>query len=177
MPYARTTERGAQRLLILANFLDQLPIGSMYMGAWLTDAKDLEARAAEDPFFDMFQISDERLEALGGVDEGSTMNLTRNAIDCGFAACAVGWACSIPEFQEAGLKLVRDDDSAYPVYEDNHSFDAVYRFFDVDWTTSNALFGASAYGQGDQVVNPSEVATRIRGYAMFGHIDGEGLDD
>lgn len=170
MDYARTTERGAQRLLILANFLDTLPQGSVYMGGWLSDILKINERIRAGSAYDPFGISDERLDLLG---TGEKIRIDRSAIECGFAACAVGWACSIPEFNEQGLHLSRAaDECAVPTFAGAISFAAVEDFFEIDFDVSDILFGYDSYGDGGmEPTNPSRVAARIRGYAMFGRID------
>lgn len=54
--------------------------------------------------------------------------------DCNTAACAVGWACAIPEFKEAGLYLVIPEDAdlcCCPKFCNLCGFDAVQSFFDL----------------------------------------------
>lgn len=171
MQYTRTTERGAQRLLILANFLDTLPQGSVYMGGWLSDISKVDEVIVGSEY-DPFGISDERLDLLSVRGVGDELRIGRDAIQCGFAACAVGWACSIPEFNKMGLHLVRADDSGVPTFNGATSFSAVEDFFDIEYDVSDQLFGYNRYGDGgSEPTNPSRVASRIRGYAMFGRID------
>lgn len=42
---------------------------------------------------------------------------------CGTSACAVGWACSFPEFIEMGLSMSKDFDPAYGVFPQGVSSD------------------------------------------------------
>jgi hypothetical protein len=90
---------------------------------------------------------------------------------CGTAACAMGWACTIPEFRRAGLKLIDsrfDDGYSIPVYKEHAEFDAARKFFGLpefgvvprtDGTyVSSYLFG------GDNVNSPIAAAKRIERY-------------
>jgi hypothetical protein len=55
--------------------------------------------------------------------------------ECGTAACAIGWACTIPSFRRAGLKLtdaewsIKDKPHKIPVYEEKEEFEAAEEFF------------------------------------------------
>lgn len=76
------------------------------------------------------------------------------AVSCGMTACAGGWACAIPEFKEAGLKMVHGS----PEFQDRRSFQAMQLFFDIDQYTSGRLFGCGAHQEQD---NPVLVSNQI----------------
>lgn len=45
------------------------------------------------------------------VDRGWNGRGAKSDLSCGTSACALGWATTIPEFQELGMRLVADGDS------------------------------------------------------------------
>lgn len=85
-----------------------------------------------------------------GKDAPKQLDITK----CGTAACAFGWACSIPEFQAAGLKLIswggRGEAMYYVVqlttpcmtYTD---YRAAAKFFDLTWDEAAWIFNPVAY--------------------------------
>lgn len=109
-----------------------------------------------------------------------------NIAECGTAACALGWACSIPEFRAAGLRLrkigtsIRYDhfspeikirSEAYPALEVAHeAFHAGAKFFDITLEQSEWLFlpreyEPPGYDQDEDppiIITPADVAARIR---------------
>lgn len=52
-------------------------------------------------------------------------------LSCGTAACALGWATTIPEFRKMGLRLVRRFKSGVPVYKSREGASAAAAFFGV----------------------------------------------
>lgn len=71
--------------------------------------------------------------------------------DCGTSACAVGWACTDPEFNKQGLSYELDFDDmdeftpvekvqGRPYFEGRCGFDAVGLFFDISHGVANWLF-------------------------------------
>ena len=103
-----------ERLLKLADFLDQLPEEKLYMDRW--------------------------------------------SHDCGAAGCALGWACTIPEFIEAGLRF---NEEKCPVYNNSYGYGAAEEFFGIP--DALVIFSPYAYGPywGTKVA-PKEVASKIR---------------
>ena len=84
--------------------------------------------------------------------------------NCGTTACAVGWACTLPQFQALGLKFRQ-----YPVLSrkgkpDKGGWDAVEEFFDIKQTESAYLFLASRYEESES--GPSDVAARISKFVL-----------
>lgn len=83
--------------------------------------------------------------------------------ECGFAACAGGWACSIPEFKNLGLRIEPTmlDSNVYNIgFEGKWGMNALMRFFDMDYQDCLRIFGILQYGSTD-IIDPVRVADRI----------------
>jgi len=82
-------------------------------------------------------------------------------VECGTAACAAGWACSIPTLREAGLRITGKGIFGETVvqYHDLKGFEALAEFFDISIYQSRILFSPSHY---DQDPGPDVVTARIR---------------
>lgn len=141
---------GVRRLETLANFLDALPTKVFSIHDWMDINRQKEG-------------TDVLLNKQGELKGTVTPEQMHN---CGAAACAVGWACTIPEFRKAGLRMTTGE---YPVFRHHTSFDAVVKFFKIalegyyyDETTRVAiqLFDGSSYTSNR--VTPKMVAKRIR---------------
>lgn len=86
--------------------------------------------------------------------------------DCGSTACALGWATTIPSFNKEGFVAIgmilspywERRYSAMPYYHDREGFAAAEKFFDLDYRTTQELFG----GSGTNYYTPNHVAKRIR---------------
>lgn len=76
---------------------------------------------------------------------------------CGTSACAVGWACTIPEFMEQGLSMHQ---SGLPMFKGMSSWDAAEGFFGLIYDEAIALFSSESYMPDEN--GPEEVAFRIR---------------
>jgi hypothetical protein len=87
----------------------------------------------------------------GGYEQSDTALLNHK---CGTTACAVGWACAMPEFKAEGLR----DAAGAPVYMGHGGWDAVEAFFDLSYGESVALFSLDHYTDSPE---PWEVADRI----------------
>lgn len=74
---------------------------------------------------------------------------------CGTSACAVGWACAMPEFKAEGLHYALNG----PVYGPDDAWNAVRMFFGLQYHEATALFSSDSY---EDNVAPVDVATRIR---------------
>lgn len=132
-----------KRLLTLAKFLLTVPEDNFDLSTW---------RAGDCSGF----VTDEKL----------------NNHTCGTTACAVGWACSIPEFINLGLHMPLHRVSAwssYPVFSGQVSWDAVEKFFGITQEESKYLF-QSDYYYGTSEATPSGVAIRIKQFVKLGHI-------
>ncbi len=82
-------------------------------------------------------------------------------IPCGTTACAGGWACSIAEFQRAGLIMDTERSIAsiaYPVYGELRGFAALAAFFEISDQLARRWFCPSNYMQ---TATPKMVAERI----------------
>ena len=130
-----SSDAGIQRLLMLADFLETVPEKKFDINVWRRDKNS-------------WDISDGNL-----------------ITECGTVACAVGWACALPEFQKMGLWY-----DLYPIYQipgtemKYEAWDAIQQFFDLDLGQSLYLFHSSAYGK---VYGTREnVVSRIREYCV-----------
>lgn len=97
---------------------------------------------------------------------------------CGTTCCAVGLACTIPEFQAAGLTLQfgPEYDEFYPVFRNSVGFEAAERFFGLTAAQAKHLFGKGSYYNLPLEANPSDVARRIRALlADHGLVAGAGV--
>lgn len=89
--------------------------------------------------------------------------------DCGTRACAIGWACTIPEFKELGLDFkpwtdgLDDGESAMfgePHFNHSFGFEASALFFGISFGDAIELFSDESYPSGVDAT-PSEVADKI----------------
>jgi hypothetical protein len=79
--------------------------------------------------------------------------------DCGTAACAVGHACLLKEFNKQGLRIEKADDGHWtPVFDGVKSWFAVTTFFGLKQGHASRLFSAECYTK----PTPKLVAARIR---------------
>lgn len=79
---------------------------------------------------------------------------------CGTTACAVGHACTIKEFQDAGLSLRNDFDPPTPTFkEGNLGWEAVESFFDISRDEAKTFFSVDEYPT--ELRTPTGVADRI----------------
>lgn len=78
---------------------------------------------------------------------------------CSTTACAVGWACSIPEFQQQGLSIGEPwgDGILIPLFEGEKHFEAAEKFFDISWRDAEWLFMPCQ----ENYSKPIDVAMRI----------------
>lgn len=72
-----------------------------------------------------------------------SMQVWKREDACGTAACAAGWAASIPSFRRAGFGLERNSYSVYsvPVFQGRASMEAVRAFFSLTRSAAEYLFG------------------------------------
>jgi hypothetical protein len=92
---------------------------------------------------------------------------------CGYAACAMGEACGIPEFQALGLSMTptghveyRDPKKTMPVYDGS----AIRDFFKISGAESHHLFFADEY---ERIDDPLLVAARLREFTHEKRSRGE----
>lgn len=124
-----------QRLETLAHFLRTVPSARFDLGAWFT-------------------VYDESGDIRQNIWNLSVDKFRSS--ECGTTACAVGWACMIPEFRKAGLSA---SVSGIPCFEETNNWEAVRRFFEIDHNTASFLFIDTCYEE--ELVSPDEVADRI----------------
>lgn len=121
------------RLARLADFIESVPVDRMTTKSWRYDNSVVTFPLA---------VSDEDL-----VNNYPT------------AACAIGWACLIPEFNEAGFEWSK----VMPVYiTDDYTrsgWGAVKEFFGLTNSQSYDMFSWMAY---DGEVSGDDVARRVR---------------
>lgn len=67
-------------------------------------------------------------------------NVGPNALGCGTAACAVGWACAYPEFNKQGLTYVDRMPTLRLRGQQHNNWEAVFRFFGVNQNEAFFLF-------------------------------------
>ncbi len=93
---------------------------------------------------------------------GELKDLVSKKKDCGTTACAVGWACTIPQFRKAGLRIYNN-----PLYSDywpdskgTLGFAGVCKFFGLSNDEAMSLFHPQGYSW--VKVTPTDVADKIR---------------
>lgn len=111
-------------------------------------------------------VPDDRVDLHGWVGDPDE----RGQSSCGTTACAVGWACTAPWFNERGLHL----DDGKPAFDCAFSWIAVERFFDLTEDEATALFYApldysreggldrAVYAPGEPKGDKARVFWRIR---------------
>jgi len=127
-----------ERLLVLANFLDTVPTFKFDLTSW-----------RHHPGADHY------------VQDSDLVDSNLTDMTCGTTACAVGWACSIPEFNAQGLFW--EDRPVYEVagvWGKHRSWGAVTGFFDLGTYDAEHLFTYDLYPFGER--GPKDVAARIR---------------
>lgn len=151
-----------ERLIKLKEFLSTVDVNRFNMKTWFETTDVDESCDMTSVFF--FDVED---------DEEQLPHFPVKEVSCGTAACAMGWACMIPEFQKEGLQLVcpeseypRNKFQGTPIYNDGknvHSeFGACVEFFDITWKQAYYLFDPSEYDPKIQdTVRPRHVISRI----------------
>jgi hypothetical protein len=133
-----------KRLLILAAFLETVPEHKFDLMNW------------RDTGLEKLTLG----ERLSG-DYMSNEKLLNNS--CGTTGCAIGWACTIPEFIEDGFTwsgrwpLLTTDSSSEALFS---GWCAVEYFFSIDKVTSEYLFMDTFYDNDKS--GSKDVANRIR---------------
>lgn len=81
---------------------------------------------------------------------------------CNTSACALGYACSMPQFRRRGLRLhVEDDGTGYPVYGTEEGTWAGCAFFGIEHEAAAWLFDPIYYMTPTPDITPKMVAKRI----------------
>jgi len=163
---------GNKRLLKLADFLQTVPEESFNLDNWLEHQEGYKLTAVQEKFREQHRTNAQNVIDKKGVD---LLNIDVESLttpQCGFAACAVGWACAIPAFRKAGLRMRTTHQTSlnfYPtlVVKEEHpsewpqGFDAVNQFFGLSNDASEYMFNPCGY------INPpsaKQVAKRIRAF-------------
>lgn len=119
---------GRRRLTILANYIEHMDEKYINMDTW-------------------FDGDTKVIGETGAIREDF------ETIDCHTAACAAGWACSIPELNKEGLYLkikpsgVWSSGAAIPHYGDISNWNALEKFFDLTMEQGERLFDTEWYGE------------------------------
>lgn len=79
---------------------------------------------------------------------------------CGAAACAVGHACTMPVFQQQGLRMHPD---GFPVFGEYMGYGAVMNFFDLGFDDTEYLIDSGEYTENPL---PITVAARIEQFVQ-----------
>lgn len=156
------------RLERLANLLENVPLDKFNMDVWvdLPDADFSDAVLAA--------WSDADPDHTAFVDLDTDKALGKNV--CGTAACAMGWATTLPEFRKAGyvMRTIRYETSdgsimyrnPVPVRDGMQGFSACgMDFFALDEGQLDYLFLPSSYTDDNGIsepATPKRVANRIR---------------
>lgn len=184
------------RLLKLADFLDELPRAKFHLAAFMgsydhmrlnmmdeerpDDATNKRAKLYRDKTRRLGKNSENALRIFHDRALGNSY-FEVEPVDCRTAGCALGWAATIPEFREAGLRLatttwgwVNSDGYAssatvilVAANTDEYLTCGVYVGMDLFGLTHEEcelLFLPSRYTPKD-AGNPKAVARRIRGLA------------
>lgn len=82
-------------------------------------------------------------------------------VECDSAACALGWATTVPEFRKEGLKLA----SGMVFLGNLTGYEAASALFGITESQASALF----HGLNREHEEPKDVAERIRTFVETGH--------
>jgi hypothetical protein len=141
-----------KRLLILAAFLETVPEHKFSLEDW----RESPELSDDENYFSLSELN-------ASLSNESLMNHS-----CGTTGCAIGWACTIPEFIEDGFTwedgYTRGNHG--PLLPDSSSealfsgWCAVEYFFSIDKVTSEYLFMDTSYDEDKS--GSKDVANRIR---------------
>jgi hypothetical protein len=155
---------GAGRLMHLADVLDKVPVDRFALDTWVMR-----------PAFEGHTYTPHSWNVAHDVSSEN-----REEGECGFAGCAVGWACTVPEFNALGLGIGVDGSTNWgsstpvPSLDGSINWDAVEKFFNLTSAGAQQLFdithwagpGVSPEEADDADIHfhptPAEVAARIR---------------
>lgn len=95
-----------------------------------------------------------------------TQDSRERKLDCGTAACAVGLACLLPEFQAEGLSASwnKGYSAIIPEYGSARGYMAAALFFGISVHQAEQLFAGCNYSVKVGAVAERAVASRIRQY-------------
>lgn len=114
--------------------------------------------------FDLLKVLANHLETQVDPEEFD-MREWKQIRRCGTVACAIGHACSLPEFQEAGIKLEthrEDERIRVPVYKNYRNVEAVGMCLGISVSEATLLF--TPHGYDGSPILPQVVAKKIRNF-------------
>ena len=106
----------------------------------------------------LYGVPDEKVELQGWGYKGESLQ-------CGTKACAVGWACLYPEFNEHGLRPLPEMisvDIILPEFGKHQGWLAVKRFFNLSEADALRLFSIEKYPDLRVTIGPSHKAAVLR---------------
>ena len=103
---------------------------------------------------DKFDLENWRNNGEEGMDSDYSVDDEDLKTGCGTTGCAVGWACTIPEFKEAGLSYTGVTVS----YGGLVCWAAVQEFFGLSFMEAQYLFSNASYKAN---AGPYDVAERL----------------
>lgn len=132
-------------------------------------------------------------EVLSKVPEGA-LAMDKWSNSCGTSACAVGWSCMDPNFKDQGLSLstvksiFTGDNLLLPSFEGETGWDAVEKFFDLDFRVAELLFCEENYfndsrevfvrcGELIPNITPEDVIKRIQIVIDNPELNGDNISD
>jgi len=120
------TENGRRRLDILIDFMEALP-------------------PEAEQHFDMIDWvnhkGDSELDGAHGLEPGSVIDDSTVLVQCGMAACALGWGAVCPALRQEGLRLeINNAGFAHPIFREYRNFDAAAKFFEISHGQAECLF-------------------------------------
>jgi hypothetical protein len=95
--------------------------------------------------------------------EGKITKFDISRWHCGTAACVLGAAALLPEFNKKGLKLSESETCSgfyYPNFRSYYSYESGEKFFGLNEKQAEYLFDPEQYKRGE--AKPATVAKRIR---------------
>lgn len=124
-------------------------------------------------------VRDERFNLATWVGNDDVPWEGMDDLSCGTTACAMGWATTIPEFKELGLRLERNSFSGqgYLVFGEKKHFSAAAEFLDITEKEAEYLFNPDKYPEEDDTTR-LEVCERIEAFVDNGGIaDDDDYED
>jgi hypothetical protein len=118
----------------------------------------------------LLKLADHLEQTVSKEPDTFDMTVYGERVGCGTKCCALGHACSIPEFREGGLRLEWfEDDPVADVrlervdgQEDLLNIDAAMSFFGLEEHQAVQLFTYRDGGGGGPKLTPHDVANEIR---------------
>ena len=98
----------------------------------------------------------------------------KDDLSCGTSACAMGWATTIPEFKEMGLRLEQTtrNGQGFIAFGEFKHFEAAAKFMDITLKEAEYLFNPDQYPD-DEDTSRLQVCDRIENFVDNGGIPEE----